>query len=346
MGKMEKNEICVFHCNTLVTCPSSPGEVIDRVVEEMKYCNPSGDKRYVVVCDGDRGQRKKLLKGIPEATMVLDLMHVLEKLWKVSYLFYAEGSEEAKSWVRQQALTLLQGKVDEVIAQMRQKALEDGLSRKKEKKLEKVGSPESEEGRWRGEGPRHLVTISQGYWLFDTPVILALWQAVMGNDPSWFQAGSRHPVEMVSWENCQQFLEKLSQQVSGLTFALPTEAQWEYACRAGTQTARYGELDAIAWYDQNSEGQPRPVAEKEPNAWGLYDMLGNVREWCLDGIQDYTPDAVTDPLGPTDAGAHRVLRGGSWEGDAGSARAAVRTAGEASYDSPDMGFRCCASLLP
>ena len=112
--------------------------------------------------------------------------------------------------------------------------------------------------------------------MFDTPCTQALWQAVMGRNPSRFK-GKNRPVEQVSWEDCQTFLNKLNAQLPGLALCLPMEAQWEYACRAGTETARYQEeLDAIAWYDENSNGETHEVGLKHPNAWGLYDMLGNV----------------------------------------------------------------------
>jgi formylglycine-generating enzyme required for sulfatase activity len=205
-----------------------------------------------------------------------------------------------------------------------------------------MGSPEDEEGRSRREGPRHVVTISQGYWLFDTPVTQELWQAVMGNNPSGFE-GPRRPVEQVSWEDCQQFLGAVNERVDGLGLTLPSEAQWEYACRAGTQGVRYDDLDAIAWHEGNSEDQTHAVGEKQPNPWGLHDMLGNVYEWCHDGLREYTAAAVTDPRGPTDAGAVRVLRGGTWFFPAQYVRAAFRDASLPGFRYRTFGFRCSSS---
>ena len=208
-----------------------------------------------------------------------------------------------------------------------------------------MGSPKDEPERLEDEGPQHEVTISKGYWLFDTPCTQALWQAVMGENPSEFTSDTR-PVEEVSFDDVQAFLEKLEKEIPGIGLALPSEAQWEYACRAGSTTAIYtGELailgmnnapalDPIAWYGGNSgvdfdldhgfdssdwpekqydhkKAGTRPVGLKLPNSWGLYDMLGNVWEWCQDGPRDYEAEPVVDPSGPMD-GSQRVLRGGSW----------------------------------
>lgn len=207
-----------------------------------------------------------------------------------------------------------------------------------------MGSPENEEGRYDNEGPRHEVQLTHGFWLFDTPCTQALWQAVMKRNPSHFE-GKERPVEHVSWEDCQKFIAKLNDQRPGLALALPTEAEWEYACRAGTNTARYGEdLDAIAWYHKNSNDQTHPVKQKKPNAWGLYDVLGNVAEWCHDGRRNYVTDAVVNPLGPTTAGARRVIRGGGWRWGALHIRSAYRYANRSGYyRSDDLGFRCTSS---
>ena len=237
-----------------------------------------------------------------------------------------------------------------------------------------MGSPEDEPGRDDDEGPQHPVTLRQGYWLFDTPCTQGLWQAVMGNNPSRFQSPDR-PVERVSWDDVQEFLEKINRRFPGLDLALPSEAQWEYACRAGTTTPIYagemailGEnnapaLDPIAWYGGNSgmrfdleDGEDssswpekqyphekagtHPVARKAPNPWGLYDMLGNVFEWCTDGQRSYSLSAVDDPVGETDVGVVRVVRGGSWFGDARDVRAACRDAGSPDGRRPLFGFRC------
>jgi formylglycine-generating enzyme required for sulfatase activity len=120
-----------------------------------------------------------------------------------------------------------------------------------------------------------------------TEVTQGQWRAVMGDNPSHFQNGKNYPVESVSWNDVQAFLEKLNTMDPGKNYRLPTEAEWEYACRAGTTGEQYGELDDIAWYWKNSEDQTHPVAKMQSNAWGMYDMLGNVWEWCADYLFGY-----------------------------------------------------------
>jgi formylglycine-generating enzyme required for sulfatase activity len=206
-----------------------------------------------------------------------------------------------------------------------------------------MGSPKDEEGRYDEEGSQHEVQLTRGFWLCDTPCTQALWQAVMGRNPSRFK-GKNRPVEQVRWEDCQIFLDKLHAQLPGLALHLPTEAQWEYACRAGTGTARYQEeLDVIAWYADNSNDETHEVGQKQPNAWGLYDMLGNVGEWCHDGRRDYEQEAVVDPVGPLDAGALRVIRGGSWADPAQVVRAANRLWSHPGLRYVVLGFRCASS---
>ncbi|MCI5167340.1 MAG: formylglycine-generating enzyme family protein [Candidatus Electrothrix sp. GM3_4] len=213
-----------------------------------------------------------------------------------------------------------------------------------------MGSPEDEPGRWDDEGPQHQVTISQGFWLFDTPVTQALWQAVMKENPSKFQTPER-PVEQVSWDDCQEFLQKINGQYPGLELDLPSEAQWEYACRAGTSTALYTgpieihdnaapALEPIAWYSKNSGGETHPVAEKPANDWGLYDMLGNVWEWCLDGQREYRVEDEVDPAGTMKPGGNRVFRGGSWYSRARCCRSACRDGYEPVSRYDFLGFRC------
>ncbi|MCP4407941.1 MAG: SUMF1/EgtB/PvdO family nonheme iron enzyme, partial [Gammaproteobacteria bacterium] len=237
-----------------------------------------------------------------------------------------------------------------------------------------MGSTLEESGRRDGEGPRHQVTLSRGYWLFDTPVTQALWEVVSRDNPSKFRSPQR-PVENVSWHQAQDFIERINDRITGLNLMLPSESQWEYACRAGTQTATFagdlemlGEsnaplLDDIAWYGGNSgvdfdlkEGWDssswkekqyaheragtRKVALKVANAWGLYDMLGNVWEWCLDGQREYRENSELDPLGSLDDGVLRVVRGGSWNDIARDVRSASRLALVPGIRFNDLGFRC------
>lgn len=192
-----------------------------------------------------------------------------------------------------------------------------------------MGSPEDEEGRHNIE-TQHRVVITKGYWLAKTPVTQSQWQAVMGNCPSHFKGGDL-PVERVSWlDICGDesqtggFLEAINRVTSGgERFDLPTEAQWEYACRAGTIGPRYGDMGEIAWYHENCENKTQPVSQKKSNQWGLHDMLGNVNEWCADWHDKHPYGAMVDPMGAP-SGTHRVVRGGSWYGYAISCRAAIR----------------------
>ena len=187
-----------------------------------------------------------------------------------------------------------------------------------------MGSPANEDGRSSGE-EQVDVTLSRPFWLAKTEVTQAQWEAVMGSNPSQFK-GANLPVENVSWDDAQSFIAKLNDKQilpQGWKFALPTEAQWEYACRAGEKGPYSGgSLDEVAWYDGNSGSKTQEVGQKKPNAWGLHDMHGNVYEWCVDWYDD-TLKGGTDPTGPS-SGGFRVYRGGSWLNGASICRAAYR----------------------
>jgi len=169
----------------------------------------------------------------------------------------------------------------------------------------------------------HSVTLTKGFWMLETEVTQSMWESVMGNNPSYLK-GAQNPVEQVSWTDCDSFCKKLSSKL-GVTVSLPTEAQWEYACRAGTTGAYAGDLDAMAWYDKNSGRKTHPVRQKQPNKWNLYDMHGNVWEWCSDwyGKDYYTESPTSDPTGPN-SGSYRVCRGGGWDDVAEICRSAGR----------------------
>ena len=163
----------------------------------------------------------------------------------------------------------------------------------------------------------------------------------MGTNPSGFpECGARCPVEQVSWDDVQEFIRRLNEResASGYVYRLPTEAEWEYAARAGTTGARHGELDEVAWYSDNSGPTTHPVGEKQANAWGLHDTLGNVWEFVADWYGEYPAGAVTDPQGP-DTGSGRVIRGGSWGGGAGYVRSAVRFSRSPGHRDGFIGFR-------
>lgn len=211
-----------------------------------------------------------------------------------------------------------------------------------------MGSPDSEQGRWDDEGPQHLITFTGGYWLADTPCTQEFWQEVMGNNPSRFQS-PRRPVEQVSWDDVQLFLKKLDEGIADGMAQLPTEAQWEYACRAGTRTSTYaGEEEGlrkeIAWFDANSGAKTQNVARKRPNPWGLFDTLGNVWEFCAAVWTSKYADTGEIDLAESVADPFRVYRGGSWFYDVRLARAACRVRAEPGIRRDDLGFRFSLGL--
>ena len=207
-----------------------------------------------------------------------------------------------------------------------------------------MGSPDSNAEASDWEKPAHRITISQPFYLGKYPITQAQWEAVMGDNPSYFKGNPNHPVEDVSWHDVQAFMHKLNEREGSGDYRLPSEVQWEYACRAGVESSRYHhDVGAIAWYKVNSQGQTHPVGEKWPNAWDLYDMLGNVWEWCHDGLREYTADAAVDAIGPTEADTPRVLRGGSWGQAAQIVRGAYRGYDAAGNRYTDLGFRCSRS---
>lgn len=175
--------------------------------------------------------------------------------------------------------------------------------------------------------PVHKVTLTKGYYIGETEVTQELWTAVMGSNPSCFTGNMQRPVEMVSFNDCQTFISKLNE-LTGETFRLPTEAQWEYAARGGNKSKGYiysgsNTLDDVAWYSSNSSYTTHPVKTKAPNELGIYDMSGNVWEWCSDWYGSYSSAAQTDPTGPS-TGSLRVKRGGSWNYNSLHCRVAYR----------------------
>ncbi|MBQ4142443.1 MAG: SUMF1/EgtB/PvdO family nonheme iron enzyme, partial [Thermoguttaceae bacterium] len=189
---------------------------------------------------------------------------------------------------------------------------------------------------WLSGAKQHEVTLTRGFWMLETEVTQAMWQSVMGTDPSEFK-GSQNPVENVSWKECDDFCEKLSGKL-GLTVSLPTEAQWEYACRAGTTGAYAGDLDEMGWYGSNSGSKTHPVGQKKPNGWGIYDMHGNVWEWCSDWYDSHSASPTSDPTGPN-SGLNRVNRGGGWYDFAQFCRSANRDGSPPYGRSNILGFR-------
>lgn len=212
-----------------------------------------------------------------------------------------------------------------------------------------LGSPEHENSRGTDESPETRIEISRGFWLDRTEVTQAQWLAVMGTDPSRFK-GSVLPVEQVSWREAVEFCRRFTateraagRLPAGYVYSLPTEAQWEYAAKAGHTGAFAEEVDALAWHDQNSDGTTHPVALKRPNAWGLHDVLGNVWEWCSDWYAYYPGGAVPDYAGPA-TGTAKASRGGSWWAGPRGQRPANRYRDMPQNGNDDLGFRL--ALVP
>lgn len=212
-----------------------------------------------------------------------------------------------------------------------------------------MGSPEDEPGRKVEEGPRHEVILTHGFWMGRTPVTQAQWRMLMKENPGRFQ-GDSLPVEKVSWKDAMAYCMRLNVLCSGMDITLPTEAQWEYACRAGTNGA-FGDgspctdpegkdpaLDRLGWFSGNADLQMHPVGLKDGNAWGLHDMHGNVWEWCLDGPRRYSHALEVNPEGLMD-GFTAGIRGGSGLWRTRSCRCAARNSRDRSTGEPFVGFR-------
>ena len=182
------------------------------------------------------------------------------------------------------------------------------------------------------EKPAHQVTLTNNFYIGKYEVTQALWKAVMGKRPSYFK-GDNLPVEQVSWDDCQEFISKLNS-ITGKTFRLPTEAEWEYAARGGNKSIGYqysgsNNLSDVAWYDGNSGNTTHAVGSKQGNELGIYDMAGNVYEWCQDWYEDYSGSLQVNPTGAT-SGSFHVFRGGSWYSNAWFCRSSCRD-----YYAPD-----------
>lgn len=204
-----------------------------------------------------------------------------------------------------------------------------------------MGATSEQHSSYSDEKPVHDVTLSN-YCIGETEVTQALWKAVMGNKPSEFSGGDKLPVENVSWDDCQAFIKKLNE-LTGANFRLPTEAEWEYAARGGnksrkTQYSGSSNIDDVAWYDANSGSKTHAVKTKQPNELGLYDMSGNVWEWCQDWYGSYSSGTVTNPQGPS-SGTYRVHRGGGWSSIAEYCRSANRHSGKPTYRYNCVGLR-------
>lgn len=209
-----------------------------------------------------------------------------------------------------------------------------------------MGSAVDEPERHKAEGPQTRVTLTKGFWLGKTEVTQAQYEAIAGENPSTFKnVGKDAPVERVSWIGAMAFCEKLNEREraagrlpEGYAYTLPTEAQWEYAYRAGTTGEYPRDPASMAWNKGNSGETTHTVAQKAPNPWGFYDMAGNILEWCYDWYGDYPGGELTDPSGPR-RGYYRTARGGSWRVESRVCRSAARSGGSAAREDYTLGFR-------
>ena len=206
-----------------------------------------------------------------------------------------------------------------------------------------LGSPANEASRGTDEGPQTTVSITRGYWIGKTEVTQRQWRLVMGADPSRFK-GDALPVEQVSWHDAMEFGRRVSESERAYgrlperyAYTLPTEAQWEFAAKAGLTGAFSIPVDDLAWHDQNSQSS-QPVGTKKPNAWGLHDTLGNVWEWCFDWYAPYPGGSVIDYRGPASGNA-KASHGGSWWAGPRGARPANRYRDMPHNGNDDLGFR-------
>lgn len=298
-------------------------------------------------------------RGCPEAQYVMGLYY--------DFKGHNVNHNEAGNWLRKAADQKHAGATDEL--KMRDavdgKGMEFAIAPEVKMKICWIpagkfvmGSPDSEKDREPWE-KQHSVILSRPYWVAETEVTQEQWEAVMGSTLTEQQAlvgevtgkdgekvgtGKNYPMYFVSWNDAQKFVMTLNEKVKlpgHWRWALPTEAQWEYACRATTTGPYAGDLNGIAWYLVNCGSKTHAVATKKANAWGLYDTQGNVWEWCADWYGAYPSDEVTDPVGPKTGTSH-VFRGGSWHSIAPRCRSAYRTVAKPDYRRNFLGFRVAA----
>ena len=283
-------------------------------------------------------------------------VYVAIKLKPIREAREAQEAADAADERRRRDAVLARQRAKEEAERRRQAAL---LAEKKEREakeralkeaemrgMEMVFVPQGEytmgsETGFDDERPPHRVTINS-FYMGRYEVTQALWESVLGTNPSRFK-GPELPVENVSWLDIQIFLRELNKRQEGPLFRLPTEAEWEYVCRAGMSGDFPAPLDTIAWYEKNSGNRTHPVNTNKPNRWGFFGMYGNVYEWCFDWKSGYTQDAVVDPLGPLD-GKERVFRGGGWFFSGWNCRPSKRFSARPGYRSQFLGFRLARDL--
>jgi len=214
----------------------------------------------------------------------------------------------------------------------------------------RMGSPINEPGRNPGNEAQRTIILTRGFWICEHEVTQIEYKSIMRINPSP-HVGDNRPVHRVSWNDAVEYCRRLTAKQkesryisSNQEFRLPTEAEWEYANRATTSGIRYGEILSTAWYRENSNGKPQDIKTKQPNNWFIYDMIGNVWEWCSDWADSKKPGSLTDPQGP-EMGQSKVFRGGGWISDASNCRAAVSGSGKPDEGYLDIGFRVVLSSV-
>ena len=301
-----------------------------KVYGEELYRNPERLKNLIGDLYGGEERVKKLFRrALVEEKLSVKVYEIAQKPKNERQPFYnrlasqfAEGNYFSLELSRKVVESLVSGLTGEVLEgaqpESRNRLIQVGNVQFEMVHVEggtfRMGATEEQgEDAYDDENPVHRVTLSS-YLIGKHEVTQALWEEVMGSNPSYNKQGGDYPVEHVSWDDCQGFIGKLNAR-TGMKFRLPTEAEWEYAARGGNRSKGYkyagsGNLDEVGWYGGNSGKHTHPVGEKKPNELGLYDMSGNVWEWCQDWYGDYTDEAQTNPTGPQ-SGGDRVLRGGS-----------------------------------
>ena len=334
-----------------------------KVYGEELYRNPERLKNLIGDLYGGEEREKKLFRrALVEEKLSVKVYEIAQKPKNERQPFYnrlASQFAEGNYWPVEFGLkvvgSLVTGLTGEVL---------EGTQPESKNRLVQVGdvrfemvyveggtfqmgaTEEQGEDAFDREKPVHRVTLSS-YLIGKHEVTQALWEEVMGSNPSYNKQGGDYPVERVSWNDCQEFIEELNDR-TGMKFRLPTEAEWEYAARGGNRSKGYkyagsNNLNEAGWYDGNSGNHTHPVGEKKPNELGLYDMSGNVYEWCQDWYGDYSSEAQTNPTG-LQSGRSRVLRGGSrWRG-ARSCRVSDRRLSVPGHRNGYFGLRLVLSL--
>jgi formylglycine-generating enzyme required for sulfatase activity len=302
----------------------------------------------------------KLAEVLWTRLVIYDLDEALESLLRIRQKLQQPGFNSTVSLPSQSAQNL-SSKSSESSPSPRPQVLIETLPGGIELEMIKIpagsflmGSPDTDDTAYGDEKPQHQVKL-QEFYLGKYPITQEQYQAIMGNNPSNFKDDLKNPVEQVSWNDAKEFCQKLNDE-TGKKYRLPTEAEWEYACRAGTQTRYYfgdeeSQLGDYVWYDENSDSKTHPVGEKKPNNWGLYDMSGNVWEWCEDPWHDSYADKPENiknngnTIWSSSDASLRVLRGGSWNFVSRSCRSAIRGRYDADVRNLLVGFRLAVSAF-